>query len=216
MPIKLIIFDLDGTLVNTSADITAALNHAVAPYGIPPISVAETITLVGEGARALIDKVLRAKAPHIDPSTVLKAFIAYYADHMADRAVPYPGAAEVLAALSQVKKAVVSNKMEALSVGVLDALGLLHYFDYVSGGDTSAEKKPSAVPILDVLSRFALQPAEALLVGDSIYDMLAARASGVRSVAALYGFGSPGFSEGADFTIGRLGELVDIVKRLNG
>jgi phosphoglycolate phosphatase len=215
MPINLIIFDLDGTLVDSSADITDALNHAVAPYGIPAVSIAETITLVGEGSTALIRKVLKAKAPHVNVTAVLDAFLAYYADHMADHAAPYPGVVEALSALSPIKKAVVSNKLETFSVGLLDALGLLKHFDYVSGGDTSAEKKPSPVPIFDVLSRFDTQPADALFIGDSVYDMLAARAAGVRSVAALYGFGRQGFSEGANFRIGRIGELVDIVRSLN-
>ncbi len=216
MPVSLIIFDLDGTLVDTSLDITAALNYAIAPYALSEVSVAETIPLVGEGSSALIEKMLKTKAPDIDFATVRSRFGAYYTDHIADHAVPYPGVPEALAELSAIRKAVVSNKMEALSVGVLDALGLLRHFDYVSGADTSAERKPSPVPVLDVLSRFAVQPADALFVGDSVYDMAAARAAGVRSVAVLYGFGLPSFSEGADFTIERIGELVEIVKKLNG
>ena len=95
-------------------------------------------------------------------------------------------------------------------------MGLLQHFEYVAGGDTSAEKKPSPTPVLDVLARFETEAHEALFVGDSVYDMKAAKGAGVRSVAALYGFGPNGFSNGADFKIKRFGELVDIVKGLGG
>ena len=214
MPVKLIIFDLDGTLVDTSIDISNALNHAIRPYSPLEVSVEETIALVGEGVSALVGKLIKERGLDFDPPTLIRRFLDYYRTHMTDHSAPYPGAEKTLAALSRQKKAVVSNKLEALSIQLLKALDLLEYFDYVAGGDTHLQKKPSPVPIFNVLSRFDTLPSDALFVGDSIYDMTASRAAGVKSVAALYGYGSPGFSDGADYSIKRIEDLIDLVARL--
>lgn len=214
MSLSLIIFDLDGTLVDSSADICGALNYALTPYGLSEVSIEETISLVGEGATALVGKVIRQKAPGLDLPVVMKRFLEHYSAHMTDASAPYPGVVEALERLSSFRKAVVSNKLEAFSIQLLQSLGLLKYFNYVSGGDTSSEKKPSPIPIIEVLSRFDALPRDALFVGDSIYDMRAAKAAGLRAVAVLYGYGPPGFSEEADYTIDRIGDLVDIVTRL--
>ena len=143
----------------------------------------------------------------------MKDGMEYYSAHLADHTRPYPGTEEVLWGLQEYKKAVVSNKIESLSVKVLQATELMKYFDYVAGGDTLAEKKPSPIPILDVLSRFDVRPEEALLVGDSIYDIEAGRAAQVRTVAALYGYGAPSFWKQADFRIMSIKELPEIVSQ---
>jgi len=97
-------------------------------------------------------------------------------------------------------------------VQVLEALDLLKHFDYVAGADTASAKKPSPIPVLHVLSRFDTLPEEALFIGDSIYDMEAAQAAGVRTVAALYGYGAPGFWSKADYRISAIGGLPEIVR----
>ncbi len=214
MPLKLIIFDLDGTLVDSSLDICNALNHAIRADGVPEVSVDEMIALVGEGASALIGKLIEKRGLDLDVPTLLRRFLDYYRTHLADHSAPYPGTEKMLRTLSRQKKAIVSNKLEALTIQLLKALDLLEHFDYVAGGDTGAQKKPSPVPIFDALARFDTLPGDALFVGDSIYDMAASRAAGVRSVAALYGYGSPGFSQGADYSIGRIEELIDLVAGL--
>jgi phosphoglycolate phosphatase len=214
--IKLLIFDLDGTLVDSSADISDAVNFATRPYGVPEMSVPETISLVGEGLTRLMEKVIEQKAPGLDLSVLVERFLRHYSAHLADHTRPYPGTEEVLAGLHGYRKAVVSNKIESLSVEVLRATDLIQYLDYVAGGDTASEKKPSPVPILDVLSRFEVGPEEALLIGDSIYDIEAGRAAGVRTVAALYGYGTPPFWSGADYRMESIGDLPDIVCRAEG
>jgi phosphoglycolate phosphatase len=214
MPIKLIIFDLDGTLVDSSVDISNALNYAIRPYSPSEVSVEETITLIGEGVTMLVGKLIKGRGMDLDPATLLRRFFDYYRTHLTDHSATYPGVEKTLRALSGQKKAVVSNKLEALAIQLLKTLNLLEHFDYVAGGDTNLQRKPSPVPILNVLSRFDTLPGDALFVGDSIYDMAASRAAGVRSVAALYGYGSPGFSDGAAYSIERIEDLIDLVAGL--
>jgi len=211
MSVKLLIFDLDGTLVDSSADIAKAINYAFSSYGVSEVSVAETVTLIGEGLTRLIEKVIERKAPGLDPRTLVARFIDYYSTHVSDDTRAYPDVEKVLTALIGYKKAIVSNKTEALSIKVLKALDLLKYFDSVLGGDTLPEKKPSPMPILDVLSRFDMRPEQALIIGDSIYDIEAGRAAGVKTVAALYGYGDPGFWKGADYRVESIEGLMEIL-----
>jgi phosphoglycolate phosphatase len=212
MKTELLIFDLDGTLVDSSVDISNALNYAIEPFGVAPVSLAETLTLIGEGVTKLISKLIEARGNDLDLLVLLTRFLDYYSNHFADHTRPYPGTEEVLRALSWCRKVIISNKTESLSLRVLEATNLLDYFDYVAGGDTLSEKKPSPVPVLDVLSRFHTSPQDALLIGDSIYDVRAGRAAGVSTVAVLYGYGSPGFSKEADYEINDIGALLALVR----
>jgi phosphoglycolate phosphatase len=216
MAVRLLIFDLDGTLVDSSVDISNALNYAIGPYGLPPVTVQETVGLVGEGVTRLIGKVIERSHVALDPSALVERFLTFYSSHLADHTRPYPGAEKALGALGTYRKAVVSNKIERLSVQVLRATDLMRFFDYVAGGDTAAEKKPSPVPILDVLARFAVRQDEALIIGDSIYDIEAGRAAGIRTVAALYGFGDPSFPRDADYRIETIERLPGVVEQAEG
>jgi phosphoglycolate phosphatase len=121
---------------------------------------------------------------------------------------------ETLERLGACKKAVISNKLTDFAKKILEALDLLKHFEIVAGADSSPERKPSPVPILRVLWLLNVAPHEALIVGDSIYDMAAGRAAGIRTVAVTYGYGKPGFSEGCDFVIDRFSELLELVKTL--
>ncbi len=212
MAIKLLIFDLDGTLVDSALDIAAALNYAAAPYNIGEVSLDETIEFVGEGVTKLIDKLIARRQIKATVPELLARFLDYYSAHLLDATKPYRGTAETLAALSDCTKIVISNKVERFSKAILEGLDLLRYFESVQGGDTVAEKKPSPVPVLNALSRFHTPASGALLVGDSIYDMMAGKAAHVRTVAALYGYGSPGFATETEYRIATIGELVQVVR----
>ncbi len=212
--IKLIIFDLDGTLVDSGIDITKALNYAIEPYGLDKITVSQTTAMVGEGLSRLIEKMLGNQRADIIPD-VLERFVRYYSGHLADFTLPYPGVQETLQQLSGYRKVVVSNKREILSKRLLETLELSGYFDIILGSDSVEEKKPSPKPVLQMLRRFSLRPEEAVIVGDSNYDIDSGKAAGVGTIAVSYGFRRPEFLGGADFLIDSMGELIKILEELN-
>jgi phosphoglycolate phosphatase len=212
--LKLIIFDLDGTLVDSRLDIMHAVNHAISPYAIAPVTLQETKELTGEGAIRLMEKLLKKREVDLEISTLIDRFESYYAEHPVSHTVAYPGVPETLRSLRDYRKAVISNKFRSISLQVLEKLELSQHFDEVTGVDTFPERKPSPLPVLRVLDRFAAKPEEALIVGDSIYDIRAGRAAGTKTVAVTYGYGAPGFSDDADFIITDFPQLIDIVKRL--
>jgi len=211
-----IIFDLDGTLVDSRLDIMHAVNYAISPYDIEPAHLQEMPELVGEGAMRLMEKLLRKRKADLDSSMLLDRFESYYSEHPVSHTVPYPGVPETLRSLRDYRKAVISNKFRSISLLVLEKLQLLQYFEEVAGVDTFPERKPSPLPILRFLDRFEARPEETLVVGDSVYDIQAGRASGVKTVAVTYGYGSTGFSDNADFIITDFPQLIEVISRFNG
>ncbi len=212
MAISLVIFDLDGTLIDSVADICAAVNYGLEPYGLAPVTVEETRASVGEGVSMLIAKLLAMKGTaSADKDEIVKRTLDYYAAHLVAFTTIYPEVRETLDALASIRKAIVSNKVTSLAEGIVRALDLSKYFDLVAGSDSAPERKPSPVPILKVLSLLRMPAHETLLVGDSLYDMMAGRAAGVKTVAVTYGYGQPGFSDGADYVIDRFSQLFDLV-----
>ena len=214
--LKLIIFDLDGTLVDSRPDIMHAVNHAIALHAIDPVDIAETTELVGEGAIRLMEKLLKKRKVSLDISALVDRFESYYSAHPVNQTAVYPGVPETLQTLRDYRKAIVSNKFRSISVQVLEKLGLSQHFDEVAGVDTFPERKPSPLPVLRMLERFTVSPDETLMVGDSTYDIQAARQAGVKTVAAAYGYGSRGFSDDADFIITHFTQLIEVVKGLAG
>ena len=212
MLVKLILFDLDGTLVNTSKDLTNALNYAMKPYGLKEFAVEDTIKLVGEGITRLIEKALMNKSvQQIRMAT--ERFLDYYSNHLADFSKLYPGVAETLGKLHNYKKAVISNKKEDLSVKLLDNLGLLKYFNLVVGSDTTSEKKPSPVPISYILNHLHVAPDKAAIVGDSNFDIEAGKKAGIKTIAVTYGFRDKNLLLDADYIIDRFNDLPSVLDR---
>jgi phosphoglycolate phosphatase len=212
MPIKLILFDLDGTLVNTSMDLTNALNYALKPYGLKKLSVENTIKLVGEGITRLIDKALVNE--HVQQrEEATKRFLDYYSKHLTDFSKIYPGVAETLEMLHNYKKAVISNKRENLSVQLLDNLGLLKYFNIVVGSDTTSEKKPSAMPVFYILQQLHVTPDKTAIVGDSNFDIEAGKKAGIKTIAVTYGFRGKNLLLDADYIIDSFKELPSVLDR---
>ncbi len=223
--LKLLIFDLDGTLADTSRDIADAINYALKPFGAKEYSVEETKAMVGSGVSQLLESLIPRhgavngypgkKGSNNDREIVLSRFFRYYQEHLLDNTTAYPHVGTTLQQLGGYIKAVVSNKREAYSKQILQGLDLLKYFDVVLGSDSVHEKKPSPVPILELLKRFKVAGDDAIVTGDSNYDIEAARAAGVKVAAVTYGFRSRESLNGADFIIDRFDELLDILTEIN-
>ncbi|MBU4320895.1 MAG: HAD-IA family hydrolase [Thermodesulfovibrionales bacterium] len=209
--LKLIIFDLDGTLVDSSMDITNALNYAITPYGFKPLTVEDTIKMVGEGLTRLIEKILEDNNVSIKDA-VLDRFIKYYSEHLADFTRPYPGVTKTLEMLGRYKKAIISNKRESLSKKLLEQLGLIKFFDVVLGSDSAPEKKPSPAPVKKVLKILGIEPHRAIIVGDSDFDIQAGKGAGLITVAVTYGYRNREMLKDADFLIDSMGELLTLIE----
>jgi len=216
--LKLLIFDLDGTLADTSRDITDSINFALEPFDKKPYSVEEIKAMVGSGITSLIRSLTLSDDPDKASNSAsnrfenaVKRFLDYYSAHLLDKTVAYPGVKETLLKLGHYKKIVLSNKREGYSIKILEGLGLLNSLDAVFGSDSLSEKKPSPVPVLEILDRFAVSGDEAVIIGDSNFDIDAGRAAGLRSIAVTYGFRSRETLKDADFMIDGFEELLIIL-----
>src|SRR4030042_2972364 len=207
MAVKLIMFDLDGTLVDTVRDITNALNYALRPYGLNELTVEVTVKMVGEGMTRLIEKVLGEEKSQLRDA-VKKRFLDYYSEHLIDYSETYPHVRETLENLSGYKKAVISNKREYLSAKLLDKLDLLKYFDLSVGSDTTSERKPSAVPVIHVINKLNVAIYESVIVGDSPYDIEAGKKAGGKTIAVTYGYGGKKDILDADYMIDSIESLL--------
>lgn len=218
-PFAIIGFDLDGTLIDTNPDLTAAVNHALALADRAPLSVEQVETMIGGGAKHMLAQALDAsggiEAEAFRP--LYKEMLRYYAAHVADGSRPFPGAIEAVDALrgEGVRVGIVTNKFEALAVKLLGELGLRDRFDCVIGGDTlgTALAKPHPAGIQAMIER--LGGGRAAFVGDSIYDMEAARGAGIPAIAVRFGFLLGPVEElGADAVIDAYPELIPALAAL--
>src|SRR5215831_11202606 len=179
-----VVFDLDGTLVDTAPDLVATLNVIFAREGLPPVAYDVARNMVGGGARALIERGLRADGRALTGEQVdhlVKDFIAHYAEHIADRSRPFPGLTAALDALEAegCRLAVCTNKLEWLSVRLLDRLGLLARFVAVCGSDTFGLQKPNPDLLHRTIAHCGGAAGNAVMIGDSISDVAMARSAGV-------------------------------------
>lgn len=209
--LKLLIFDLDGTLADTSADIANAVNYAIEPLGKSSYSVEEIKAMVGSGITKLIRSLIPSEAS-IPEEKIINRFLDYYSEHLLDNTKAYPYVKETLSKLGHCyKKAVISNKREGFSREILEGIGILQFFDIVLGSDSVREQKPSPVPLLEVMKRYGASKDEAVMIGDSSYDIQAARAAGVKVIAVTYGFRSRETLKDADYIINSFDELLKII-----
>jgi phosphoglycolate phosphatase len=186
--IKLIVYDLDGTLVDAFEDIWDGVNHALRRFGLPELSYETVKNYVGDGARMLIRRCLgESHAARFDE--VYHAYRTYYAAHPVAKAHPYPGALETLDRLRGLgyRQAVLTNKPDEVSRQTCERLGVARRVDEIWGERPGSPRKPEAESLLRVVRHFGLIPAAAVLVGDGPADHKVATAAGVSMIAVTYG-----------------------------
>src|ERR1700722_13067072 len=188
-----IVFDLDGTLVDTAPDLIDTLNVILAREGLPAVGYDEARSLIGFGARRMIERGLAVAGrpqPAAELDRMFNAFIAHYADHVADRSRPFPGVEAALDALAgrRCRLAVCTNKLEWLSVRLLGALGLAGRFAAICGQDTFAVQKPHPDALLGTLRLAGGDPRQAVMVGDSQTDIATAKAARIPVVTVDFGY----------------------------
>ena len=210
------LLDLDGTLVDSAPDLHGALEATLRRHGHPSVSEELVRQSVGAGARILIERALSELYPQPAAQEAALAtiellhehFLDYYAGHIADRSQPYPGVRETLADLRErgMALAVVTNKYEGLSRQLLDALDLTRYFGAVVGGDTLPVRKPDPEPLFEACRQLGSDPARALMIGDSITDIRAARNASMPVICVSYGYnhGEDIHAAGADRVVDSL------------
>lgn len=210
-------FDLDGTLLDTHRDLAEAVNHALALGGFTPVPVDHAKALVGGGAKAMLGKAIAEQGglPEDDFRKLYKHMLVYYGMHCTVHTAPFPHATDMLAELHMrgVRMAVVTNKFESFARKILARLRLLDCFESVVGGDTlgTDRAKPAPDLILEVQSRCG--GGRMVYVGDSSYDVMAARAAQVPVVVAGYGYNDkPAPELGGDAVIDSLAELVPLLE----
>ncbi len=217
-PFAIVGFDLDGTLLDTSGDLTAAVNHALATIGRAPLSVEAVKPMIGGGARAMLQHGLDATGGY-DADTLdrlHRLLLDYYEANLAVHTAPFPGAIDALDELAArgVTLGIMTNKLERFARAILDSLGLTERFDSIIGGDTLGVSKPSPRPIQALVEQCG--GGRAAFVGDSIFDVQAARAAGLPVIACSFGFLSlPVEALGADAIIDGYADLIPTLTRLS-
>jgi phosphoglycolate phosphatase len=183
---RLLLYDLDGTLVDTLEDLTASANHMLRALGSPTISSQEVRRHVGHGVRELVRRCLKSdESSRIDDG--MRVYLAHYAQHRLDHARLYPGAREVLEHFASRRQAVVTNKPNPFSRDILEALGIARYFAEIIAGDSGFPKKPDPGAALALMRAEAVTPGETVLIGDSPIDVETARNAGVGVACLLHG-----------------------------
>lgn len=213
IPFDIVGFDLDGTLLDTHRDLGEAVNHALELGGFNPVPIANVEALIGGGAKIMLRRAIDDQGGISDDEfrPLYKALLAYYTENNAVHTRPYPGAEAALDALQErgIKMAVVTNKFESFATAILTQLGLADRFVTIIGGDTmgKGKAKPEPDSILEAIDRCG--GGRFIFIGDSTYDIGAARAANVPVIAAAFGYcDKPADELGADTVIAGFNELI--------
>lgn len=213
-----LLFDLDGTLVDSVPDLAAAANRLLAELDRLPLGEAEVARMVGDGVAKLVERVLAARGlGALAPEPAVRRFSAFYEADAATLTRPFPGVLDGLASFTAagVQLAVCTNKPETATRTVLEALGLARFFPVVLGGDSLPVRKPDPAPLRAALARLNVAPQAAAMIGDHRNDVLAARGAGVAAILARYGYGAATLNEiEPDAAIDAFTELPEALARL--
>jgi phosphoglycolate phosphatase len=212
--VRVLIFDLDGTLIDSKLDLAQSVNAMLEHMGREPLAHETVYSYVGNGAPMLVRRALGEGATDSECENGLAHFLAYYREHMLDNTVTYPGVREGLDQLKGKAMAVLTNKPVRFSEEILKGLGLSRYFQFVYGGNSFERKKPDPMGVETLLRDFAAPPSDAMMVGDSDVDIRTARNSGIWACGVSYGLGTESLRlDPPDIMLDSLEELVT---HLNG
>lgn len=217
--IRLVAFDLDGTLVDSHRDLGDATNALLADLGAEPLPHDAITKMVGEGAAVLVRRALTRAGLDPDTPDALPRFLVHYDARLLATTNPYAGMAGAIDALRTTRRlAVLTNKPQAATMKVLGGLGLLEMFADVIGGDTELGRKPDPAGLRELAARGGASPLETLLVGDSPIDLETARRAGTRICLARYGFGfrfGDGDFDGRERFIDEPADLIAVIAALD-
>jgi phosphoglycolate phosphatase len=217
MPVPTIVFDLDGTLIDTAPDLIDTLNAILTRHDVAPVAFDEARTMIGAGVKPLLQRALASKGKQLPPEEIDRLFAEYleiYAAHIADRSRPFPGLEQALDALAAqgCRLAVCTNKLEWLSVKLLKELKLASRFAAICGQDTFTMRKPDPDMLRLTIVRAGGDTGHAVMVGDSMTDVATARAAGIPVVAVDFGYTeTPPAQLGADRLISHFDALTAAV-----
>jgi phosphoglycolate phosphatase len=188
--VRVLVFDLDGTLIDSERDLANSVNATLKHMGRAGLPDEQIASYVGQGAPRLIEQALGPGAKPEECRQGLEHFLAYYREHMLEHTVTYPGVREALAALEGVAMGVLTNKPVRFSQHIVEGLGLAKYFRFIYGGNSFETKKPDPAGMQTLLRDFQAEARQAMLVGDSEVDVQTARNAGTWSCGVTYGLGS--------------------------
>jgi phosphoglycolate phosphatase len=208
----LLIFDLDGTLVDTRRDLANAVNHALRQMRRKEIDLETMAGYIGDGIRKLLERALGSTDEN-EVEIARQHFRHFYFDHLADFSKPYAGITEMLEYFSSTKKAMLSNKPQEFTEALLQRLEIYGYFEMIIGGQPNLKLKPDPEAVLKILQHFHAVPSRAIIIGDGENDILAGKAAMIKTCAATYGFCPPEklLTLAPDFVIHRPLELKNFI-----
>ena len=212
--VRVLIFDLDGTLIDSKLDLALSVNATLTYMGRAALPHETIYSYVGRGARALVRSALGENSTEQEARDGHAFFLSYYRRHMLDHTVTYAGVREALAQLGRHPMAVLTNKPVRFSEAILEGLGIAPYFKFVYGGNSFEKNKPDPIGVSTLLKDLQASPDESMMVGDSEVVVLTARNSGIHSCGVTYGLGLAGMQiHPPDIMIDRLTELPGYLTR---
>jgi phosphoglycolate phosphatase len=210
--VRALIFDLDGTLIDSKADLIRSVNSMLQEMGRETLHEDTISGYIGHGAPVLVRRALRENNTEAERERALKFFLAHYEQHKLDSTCAYAGVPEALEQLGSFPMAILTNKPVRVSVRILEGLGLAKYFRVVYGGNSFETKKPDPLGAHTILREFGAAPNQAILIGDSEVDVQTARNAGMLAATVNYGFGAHDrAAHPADIYLDRLTDLVPLL-----